>query len=78
MKTKTLRIVFIIIGTMMMIYSGFNYVTTEKMVELGPITILSHKEHSIPFSPIIGLALIAVGFITVEKNRNKKDSTTNL
>ena len=72
MKTKTLGIVFIIIGTIMMIYSGFNYVTTEKMAELGPITILSHKEHSVPFSPIIGLALITIGILTIGNARSKR------
>jgi len=30
MKSKTLGITLIVIGIIMMVYTGFNYVTTEK------------------------------------------------
>ena len=36
---KTLGIVLVVIGIIMMVYTGFNYVTTEKVVDLGPIEI---------------------------------------
>lgn len=72
MKTKTLGLLFVLIGILLMIYTGFNYVTTEKVAELGPITILSHKEHSIPFSPIVGLALITIGILTYSYARTKR------
>ena len=36
---KILGIVLVVIGLIMMVYTGFNYVTTEKVVDLGPIEI---------------------------------------
>ena len=44
---KTLGIVLVVVGIIMMVYSGFNYVTTEKVVDLGPIEINAEKSHAI-------------------------------
>jgi hypothetical protein len=35
-----------IIGAIMMFYTGFNYVTTEKIVDIGPIEINKQQNHS--------------------------------
>ena len=72
MKTNTLGLLFLIIGIVMIIYTGFDYVTTKEVAEIGPITILTHKKHNIPFSPIIGLALITIGILTISYARIKK------
>jgi uncharacterized membrane protein YidH (DUF202 family) len=61
MKTKSLGIGIVIIGVLMMIYTGFNYITTEKVVDLGPIQINKEKNHPIQWSPIVGLVLIVGG-----------------
>ena len=37
MNTKTLGIILIIIGILMIAYTGFNYVTSEKVVDIGPL-----------------------------------------
>ncbi len=61
---KTLGIVLVAIGIIMVIYTGFNYVTREKVVDLGPIEINAQKNHTVKWPPIVGLVLI-VGGITV-------------
>lgn len=65
MQTKNLGIVVIAIGVLMMIYTGFNYVTTEKVVDLGIIEINKQENHPIQWSPIIGLLLIVGGVALV-------------
>jgi uncharacterized membrane protein YidH (DUF202 family) len=65
MQTKNLGILIIVIGVLMMIYTGFNYVTTEKVVDLGVIEINKQKNHPIQWSPIIGLLLIIGGVALV-------------
>ncbi|MDP2089550.1 MAG: hypothetical protein Q8J84_09140 [Flavobacteriaceae bacterium] len=72
MQTKSLGIVLIIIGILMMIYTGFNFVTTEKVVDIGPIEINQEKNHPVQWSPIIGLVLIVGGIVIVA--RDKKNS----
>jgi len=61
MQKRTIAISIIAIGIMMMIYTGFNYVTTEKVVDLGPIKINAEKNHPVQWSPIIGLVLMFGG-----------------
>ena len=65
MKTKTLGIALIILGIVMMIYTGFNYVTTEKVVDLGAIKINKEKDHPVQWSPIIGVVLLIGGIVVI-------------
>ena len=63
MKTKTAGIALIIIGIIMIAYTGFNYITTEKVVDLGPIEINKQKNHPVQWSPIIGVILLVGGVV---------------
>jgi len=65
MTLKTTGIVLIIIGLLMVIYTGFNYVTTEQVVDLGPVKINQEKTHYIQWPPIFGAALLVGGFAVV-------------
>lgn len=69
MQTKTAGIILIIIGIIMMIYTGFSYVTTEKVVDIGPIQVNQQKSHPVKWSPIIGAVLIAGGIVLVVRNK---------
>lgn len=71
MQTKKLGIVFIILGIIMMIYTGFNFVTTEKVVNIGPIEINQEKKHPVQWSPIIGLLLLVGGIVLVATDKKK-------
>jgi hypothetical protein len=61
MQKKILGISIIIIGIIMIAYTGFTYVTTEKVVDLGPIQINAQKSHPLRWSPIIGVVLLIGG-----------------
>lgn len=65
MQRRTIGIAVIIIGILMMIYTGFNYVTTERVVNLGPIKINAEKNHPIQWSPIVGAVLLVGGIVLV-------------
>jgi len=65
MKTKTLGIALIVIGIIMMIYTGFNIITTEKVVDLGTIKINQEKNHPVQWSPIVGVALLVGGVVII-------------
>lgn len=69
---KTLGLVLIGLGIVMMIYTGFNYVSTEKVVDLGPIEINAEKNHPVKWSPIVGVVLIVGGIVVfaVSKKSN--------
>ena len=64
MQTKTFAIVLVVLGLIMMIYTGFTYVTTEKVVDLGAIKINKEKNHLVHWPPIVG-AISLVGGIAL-------------
>ena len=71
MQSKTTGIGLIAIGTVMMLYTGFGYVTTEKVVDLGPIKINKEKNHFVEWPPVIGSILLIGGVIILLRNKNK-------
>lgn len=71
MKTKSIGIAVLIIGVIMMFYTGFNYVTKEKVVDIGPIEINKEENHPVQWSPILGVVLIVGGIILIASDRKK-------
>lgn len=53
----------------MVFYTGFNYVTTEKVVDIGPIEINKQQNHPVQWSPILGVVLIMGGVVLVVKDK---------
>ncbi len=70
MKTKTIGIILAVVGLIMIAYTGFNYITTEKVVDLGPIHIDKEKNHEIQWNPIVGAVLLAAGTVIILTNKN--------
>lgn len=72
MKTKSIGILLIAIGILMIAYTGFSYVTTEKVVDLGPIEINKEKNHFVQWPPIVGVVLLVggVAVIVLDKRKN--------
>ena len=70
MNTKSIGMILIVIGILMTIYTGFNYVTTEKVVDIGPIKINKENNHPVQWTPIIGVIILVVGgFLVVKANK---------
>lgn len=63
MQTKTVGIVLIVIGIILIAYTGFNFVTTEKVVDIGPINISKDNNHFVQWSPIVGVVLLVGGIV---------------
>ena len=72
MKTKTLAISLFVIGVVMMIYIGFNYVTTKKVIDSDPLNMSSEKNYpnQWPFAvgSILLIGSIEIALIVREKN----------
>ncbi|NDP26676.1 MAG: hypothetical protein GZ087_04515 [Flavobacterium sp.] len=73
MNTKGIGIALVVIGILMTIYTGFNYVTTEKVVDIGPININTQKNHPVQWTPILGIVILVAGGILLVKGSNKKE-----
>ena len=71
MQTRNLGIIIVVVGILMMIYTGFNYVTEKKVVDLGPVQVNKEENHPIKWSPILGALLIVGGIALIATNKSK-------
>ncbi|PBQ31674.1 hypothetical protein CNR22_07795 [Sphingobacteriaceae bacterium] len=58
---KALAVVLIVAGAIMMIITGVNFATKEKVVDLGKLEINKTENHPVSWSPIIGVVLLVAG-----------------
>jgi len=73
MPTKTFGIILVVVGLLMIAYTGFSYYTTEKVVDLGPVQIDKKKEHFVGWQPVVGVFLLIGGVLLI--NRGNKSTT---
>ncbi len=72
---KMLGNIVFLVGLLMTLYSGFTYVTKEKVVDLGEIEITKENQHSVNWEPYIGVGVMVVGAGLFMFGKRK--STTN-
>ena len=72
MQTKITGIVLIVLGIIMIACTGFNYVTTEKVVDIGPVKINQEKSHPVRWSPVIGAVLLVGGIVLVARGKKSQ------
>ncbi len=68
---KNLGIIIAIVGLVMLLIPGFNYVTQKKVVDLGKLEINKDENHSVHWSPIIGGILLVGGIVLIATNKGK-------
>jgi len=68
---KTLAIVMMIVGAVMIAVRGFNYFTSEKVADIGQVHIDRSVNHWVQWSPLAGLILLVGGIVVyaIDKNR---------
>ena len=72
MKASTFGIGLIILGIMMVIYTGIDFITKKRVVDIGPIKIDKEENHPIQWSPIVGAVLIVGGISLVVRGRKER------
>ena len=73
MKIRAIGTVMIILGIIMLLYTSFNYVTTEKLVDIGSIQINQQVNHPVQWSPVVGIILAAGGVVLIVAS-NKQEA----
>ena len=68
---KNFEILLGIVGIIMMMITGFNYVTQKKVVDIGKIKINKDETHSVEWPPIIGGILLVGGVAIFVTNKSK-------
>jgi hypothetical protein len=62
---KLVGIILIVLGILALAIGGIEYTTREQVVDLGPIEATTEEEHTIPLSPVAGIAAIVGGIVLV-------------
>jgi len=73
MKTSTVGIVLVILGIAMFAYTGIDFITNKRVVDIGPIKIDKEENHPVQWSPVVGVVLVIGGIVLVL--RGKKERT---
>jgi uncharacterized membrane protein len=62
---RTIGIVLIVLGAVMLIWTGFTYTKKEKIIDAGPIQVSADKEKSVNWPPYLGGILLIGGIVVV-------------
>ena len=62
---KTIGLLLIVIGAIMLIWGGFSYTRREKVVDAGPIHISADRQESVNWPPYAGGILVVAGAVVL-------------
>jgi len=62
---KKAGILIIIIGSVLTIFTAVTFFTKEKVIDIGQLEITANKRHHLDWSPMIGVAVMAIGGIVL-------------
>jgi hypothetical protein len=58
---KKAGIIILILGLLVTMFTGLDFVTREKVVDIGTLEISANKNHSLAWSPVVGVVMMAIG-----------------
>ena len=61
---RNIGIVLILLGVVMLIWTGFSYTKKEKIIDAGPIQVSADKKETVNWPPYLG-GLLLIGGIVV-------------
>jgi uncharacterized membrane protein YidH (DUF202 family) len=62
---KTIGLLLIVVGAIMLIWTGFSYTRREKAVDAGPIHISADRQESVNWPPYAGGILVVAGAVVL-------------
>jgi hypothetical protein len=68
---KNVGIILLIVGLVMSLYTGFTYVTKEKIVDIGELEITADNQHNVNWQPYVGIGIAVVGGVLFLLGRKK-------
>jgi uncharacterized membrane protein HdeD (DUF308 family) len=68
---KTVGIVLIVAGILMLVYKGFNVQTDKRVVDIGPVEINKKENRWIGWPVYTGIISIAAGVVVMIADKKK-------
>lgn len=69
---KTFGIILIVVGILMMVFRGFNFTRSEKVVDLGPLEVNKKEKESVGWPIYAGGIAIGAGVILLVAGNKKR------
>jgi len=63
--SKTLGIVLIILGIILLVWTSFTYTKRENVVDAGPLHISADKQKTVSWPPVLGGVVLIAGIVIV-------------
>lgn len=71
MKTSTFGVVIVVLGILMFSYTEINFITTKKVVDIGPINLNREENHLVQWPRVAGVALVLSGIALAMRGRRR-------
>jgi hypothetical protein len=68
---RTVAIVLIALGVIMMVITGINVVSEKKVLDLGKVQINKKENNPVSWSPIVGGVLLVAGIVVLLTGKKK-------
>ncbi len=68
---KTAGIATIVIGLFMTVYTGFSFITKEKVIDMWGLEVTKDNQHDIDWQPYVGIATMITGGAVLALARKK-------
>jgi uncharacterized membrane protein len=68
---RTLAFILIVLGVVMLVWTGFSYTKREKVIDAGPLQVSADKKKSVNWPPYAGAVLLLGGIVLLVSS--KKD-----
>lgn len=69
---KTIGVILMIIGIVMLAWTGFTYTKKEKVIDAGPIQVSADKQKTVNWPPYAGGIILIAGVIVFVGSAKKK------
>jgi hypothetical protein len=70
---KKAGILILIVGLLMTLYTGFIYVTREKVPDSGKLEITKNTQDTANWQPYVGIGMMIIGGVVLVLSVNRKD-----
>jgi uncharacterized membrane protein len=68
---KSVGLILVILGVILLIWTGFTYTKKEKIIDAGPIQVSADREKSVNWPPYVGGVVLIAGVFILVGSRKK-------
>lgn len=66
---KSVGLILIVLGAVLLIWTGFTYTKKEKLVDLGPIQVSANRQKTVNWPPYAGGIVLLAGIVILVSSK---------